>query len=239
LRQGASLVSIPIDVLEAPNASAASGSLAAGDIDIVFLDAAFTPAERGNVIAAARSARLRPFVFMVAASKEVAGGLTGEEEADGVVIKPEDHQAAKTLMERCARVRLPKRVLVVDDSQTMRSIVRKILSATSYRLAVVEAEEGIQALKNITSGQFDLAFLDYNMPGLNGVETLAEIKRVNPHVAVVIMTSTPDEALAERARGAGAAAFLKKPFYPTDIDAVAQDIRAQMTTDRGRTTNVG
>jgi len=63
-------------------------------------------------------------------------------------------------------------------------------------------------------------FLDYNMPGLNGVETLSEIKRQYPQLRVVIMTSTENDVIAERARAAGAAAFLRKPFYPADIDAI-------------------
>jgi CheY-like chemotaxis protein len=67
-------------------------------------------------------------------------------------------------------------------------------------------------------------FLDYNMPGLNGVETLSEIKRQYPRVKVVIMTSTQDETVAERARAAGAAAFLRKPFYPADVEAVLYSI---------------
>jgi DNA-binding response OmpR family regulator len=62
-------------------------------------------------------------------------------------------------------------------------------------------------------------FLDYNMPGFSGIETLAEIKRVKRRVDVVIMTSVEDESLPGRAREYGAA-FLKKPFYPADIDAV-------------------
>ena len=81
-------------------------------------------------------------------------------------------------------------MLVVDDSPTMRSIVRKILAASRFRLDIAEAQEGIEALKQIASGKFDLVFLDYNMPGLNGVETLSEIKRQFPKLGVVIMTST-------------------------------------------------
>ncbi len=83
-------------------------------------------------------------------------------------------------IERCARLRLPNRVLVVDDFPTMRSIVRKILVASRFRLEMSEAQEGVDALKQIATGKFDLVFLDYNMPGLNGVETLAEIKRQYP-----------------------------------------------------------
>ena len=64
----------------------------------------------------------------------------------------------------------------------MRSIVRKILVASRFRLEIAEAQEGIEALKQIATGKFDLVFLDYNMPGLNGVETLAEIKRQYPNL---------------------------------------------------------
>ena len=102
----------------------------------------------------------------------------------------------------------------------MRSIVRKILSASRFALDINEAEEGIAALNQLRSGNFDMVFLDYNMPGLNGFETLSEIKRENPKVAVVMMTAKTDDAIASRARAGGALAFLKKPFYPTDIDAV-------------------
>ena len=60
------------------------------------------------------------------------------------------------------------------------------------------------------------------MPGLNGLETLSEIRRESPGVAVVMMTSTLDNAIADRAHTAGALAFLKKPFYPADIDNVLE-----------------
>jgi CheY-like chemotaxis protein len=113
---------------------------------------------------------------------------------------------------------------VVDDSATTRRIVRKILSASRFRLEIAEAPEGIDALKQIGCGQFDFVFLDYNMPGLDGVETLTEIKRQYPRTDVVMMTSVRDDAVAERARAAGAAAFLRKPFYPSDIDAVLHSV---------------
>ena len=121
-----------------------------------------------------------------------------------------------------ARTKIPTRVLIVDDSGTTRAIVRKILSATRFALDVHEAGEGIAALGEIGSGNFGLVFLDYNMPGLNGVETLSEIKRMAPNVSVVMMTATIDNQIADRAHSSGALAFLKKPFFPPDIDAVLE-----------------
>jgi CheY-like chemotaxis protein len=104
----------------------------------------------------------------------------------------------------------------------MRSIVRKILQASHFAFDIHEAAEGNAALERLRTTKFGIIFLDYNMPGLNGIETLSEIKRLNPAVAVVMMTSTLDNAIADRAHAAGALAFLKKPFYPADIDATLE-----------------
>ena len=67
------------------------------------------------------------------------------------------------------------------------------------------------------NGEFDIVFLDYNMPGFSGLETLAEFKREKRRVSVVMITSVDDEALAARVRALGAT-FLKKPFFAADIE---------------------
>ena len=139
---------------------------------------------------------------------------------DAIAVKPAKLPDAKALIESCMRLKLPSRVLVVDDSTTMRSIVRKILNGCRFPLEISEANDGIEALKQIGSGKVDFVFLDYNMPGLNGIEMLSQLKRQHPRMEVVMMTSEDDEALAARARAAGATAFLRKPFYPSDIDAI-------------------
>ncbi len=113
-------------------------------------------------------------------------------------------------------------MLIVDGSSTQRSIVRKILKASRFALDVHEASEAIAALGQIASGRFALVFIDYNMPGLNGFETLSAIKRTAPQVAVVMMTSTVDNEVADRAHLSGALAFLKKPLFPADIDVVLE-----------------
>jgi CheY-like chemotaxis protein len=223
LRSGAVTAFVPVELVEAGGSAAARAKIADNPVDIVFADASIPAAERAAFIAQVRSMEQRPFVLLVAATAEQARVLANEG-ADSVVMRPADADQAKALIERCARLRLPNRVLVVDDSLTMRSIVRKILVASRFRLDLSEAQEGVDALRQIASGKFDLVFLDYNMPGLNGVETLSEIKRQCPDLHVVIMTSTTDEGVAERARRAGAVAFLKKPFYPADIDAILHRI---------------
>ncbi len=173
--------------------------------------------EKAAVIAAARAARPAPLVFL---SLPRGSHRTGN--VDGVLAKPGSPESARKLIELCARAKIPTRVLIVDDSSTMRSIVRKILAASRFAFDVHEAAEGIAAIEQLGSGKFGLVFLDYNMPGFNGFETLSEIRRIAPQVSVVMMTSAATDALIERAQSAGALAFLRKPFYPADIDTVIE-----------------
>jgi CheY-like chemotaxis protein len=215
-RQAAALAPMPIEMIEADALASAQPTLRLGAADIVLLDSEVPEPDRSAIAAAARTAASAPFIVLIAPSESAARGV----DADGLINTPSSLAEMQYLIDRIAHVRLPSRILVVDDSGTMRSIVRKILSATRFPVEVAEAEEGGAALERIRSGNFHIVILDYNMPGLNGLETLAEIKRDHPGLEVVMITSTQDEAVATRVRAAGAAAFLKKPFFPADIDVV-------------------
>jgi CheY-like chemotaxis protein len=215
-RKGAAMASIPIE-FAAEDAAAAVGALHEGGVDICIVDAALSDADKAAVIEAARAARPAPLLFV-----SVARGTPRPDNVDGVLARPANADDACKLAEICARGKIPTRVLIVDDSSTTRSIVRKILSASRFTLDLHEASEGIAALEQLGTGRYGLVFLDHNMPGFNGIETLSEIKRLAPNVSVVMMTSTVDNAVTNRARASGALAFLKKPFYPADIDTVLE-----------------
>lgn len=215
-RKAATVGSVPVD-FDYVDANAAIPALASGETDICILDSGLSDDVRAAVTKAARAAQ--PATLVVASAPTGSNRIEG---VDGMLTKPANVDEARNLTEICIRAKIPTKVLVVDDSGTMRSIVRKILSASRYSLEVHEAAEGIAALNELRDGTYGLVFLDYNMPGLNGFETLSEIKRETPNVAVVMMTSTIDNAIADRAHAAGALAFLKKPFYPADIDMMLQ-----------------
>ncbi len=215
-RQAASLAAVPIE-LSVHDCESAAKELAKGGADICVLDTAAAGADKDRVIEAARAAVPAPLVFAVTINSSLR-----PDGVDGVLTKPTSAEDARGLVESCVRAKLPTRVLVVDDSGTMRSIVRKILSASRFTLAIEEAAEGQAALDRLRGENFGIVILDYNMPGLNGLETLTEIKLECPKVAVVMMTTTLDTTVSDRARAMGALAFLKKPFYPADIDAVLE-----------------
>lgn len=215
LRQGAAKATLPLDICEADTPGKAIALIDGGDVDIVFVDAAFAQADQARIAAAARAAGNDPLVVLLVTG---AGGVPSA--CDATAPKPRNVAQAEMLLDRVSHARVPCRALVVDDSSTMRSIVKKILMACRFSLDIAEADDGVKGIEQVKAGGVDVVFLDYNMPGLNGLAALAELKRAKPQVDVVIMTSAQDQAIADRALRAGASAFLQKPFYPADIDAV-------------------
>jgi CheY-like chemotaxis protein len=215
-QQGATMSSVPVE-FSAHNTTAGGVLLAKGLVDICLIDDALPAAEKAAVISIARTHKPGPLIFISGPA-----GSIRPEEVDGMLARPSNANDTRRLIELCARAKIPTRVLIVDDSSTMRSIVRKILSASRFAFDMQEATEGFAALEQIRTGNFGLVFLDYNMPGFNGLETLSEIKRESPGVEVVMISSTLDPVISFRALDAGAFAFLKKPFYPADIDNVLE-----------------
>jgi CheY-like chemotaxis protein len=133
LRQAAGLASVPIDITEADIGNGRT-LLAAKEFDIALIDAVAPPTVMSEFIAAAKSAKRPPAVILVASAAWEAGEYkAGGVAADGVVSKPIRMEQAKVLIDRCVRLRVPNRVLIVDDSATMRSIVRKLLAGTASR----------------------------------------------------------------------------------------------------------
>lgn len=101
-------------------------------------------------------------------------------------------------------------VLIVDDSQLVRGMVVRALSAAGYR--VVEARDGVEALARLEEDRPALVICDVNMPRMNGVELL-EAVRQDPCVPPFLMLTTEaDPAVIAAAKTAGARAWIQKPF---------------------------
>jgi two-component system response regulator HydG len=106
-------------------------------------------------------------------------------------------------------------ILVVDDLKSIRLTLSGILGDEGYN--VVLAEDGYQAIEAAKQTPFDFVFMDIKMPGINGVQTFREIKKVNPQAVVIMMTAYSVEDLVSQALGEGAYAVVYKPF---DIDKI-------------------
>lgn len=109
---------------------------------------------------------------------------------------------------------MAKKILVVDDSRTVRLEVRAALAPAGYE--IVEAADGIEGSRRIT-GSTDLAMIicDVNMPNMNGIEMLTAVRgQTRP---ILMMTTEGSAKLIREAQQAGATAWIVKPFKPEQL----------------------
>ncbi|MDP9072283.1 MAG: response regulator [Actinomycetota bacterium] len=104
-------------------------------------------------------------------------------------------------------------VLVVDDDDMVRRLVRTVLEADDYE--VMEASSGTQALQLLETAEPAVVVLDVMMPGIDGVETCRRLDHAA--VKVVMLTARDDPALETACRQAGADAYLTKPFSSIEL----------------------
>ena len=102
------------------------------------------------------------------------------------------------------------KILVVDDQKGIRLTLSAIMEHQGYD--VTEVEDGYQAIEAVTNNAFDLVFLDIKMPGINGVQSFREIKKISPGSVVVMMTGFSVEDLVREAIEEGARTVIYKPF---------------------------
>jgi len=115
------------------------------------------------------------------------------------------------------------RVLVVDDSATMRKIIIKGLREAGFaELDFCEAVDGASALEVLRKDEFDLVLSDINMPGMDGLILLGEIKQRFPDLPVIMVTAYGDDERRRQASEIGAAEFFTKPV---DFDHLEAQLR--------------
>jgi two-component system, NtrC family, response regulator HydG len=107
------------------------------------------------------------------------------------------------------------KVLVVDDEESHRIMLRAVLTAEGY--AVTEAADGTEAVAAVGKEAFDVILLDIRMTNMDGIEALGEIRKISPLVPVLIMTAYASVKTAVEALKAGAFDYLTKPL---DIEEV-------------------
>jgi two-component system chemotaxis response regulator CheY len=122
---------------------------------------------------------------------------------------------------------MAKKILVVDDSASVRQVAGIALRGAGYE--VVEGVNGQDAMKHLNGGKIHLIISDVNMPVMDGISFLKAVK-ANPtyqFTPVIMLTTEAGEDMKAKGRAAGARAWIVKPFVPqTMLDAVAKLVLA-------------
>lgn len=117
----------------------------------------------------------------------------------------------------------PLKFLLVDDEAYFRLFVGKVLSL-SANCTVTEAQNGQEAIAYCQTNNPDLIMLDINMPRMDGVQALAQIRALQPGTPIVMLTSVSEEAVVEECVTLGASYFIRKDVRADQLKAELQEM---------------
>lgn len=109
----------------------------------------------------------------------------------------------------------PRRIVIVDDDEWVRRLLRSTLSADEYE--IFEATDGDEGLRLVDEVSPDLVLLDWQMPERHGSLVLDALKEARPQLPVIVLTAEERQSQRELAESLRADAFLNKPFSPLEL----------------------
>lgn len=116
-----------------------------------------------------------------------------------------------------------KTIMTVDDSPSMRMLLRVALTDLGY--SVVEAEDGVHALEKLDGFQPDLLITDINMPRMDGFGLITEVRgQGRRSLPILVLTTESSDEKKQRARDAGATGWIVKPFHPEKLAAAIRRV---------------
>ena len=118
-------------------------------------------------------------------------------------------------------------VLVVDDSNTMRAVIKKIITISGFQMdQCLVAANGKEAMDVLSQNWVDVIFSDINMPVVNGLEMLDQLQKIDTlkEIPVIMVTSEGSSERIQEAYNRGAKGFIKKPFLPDDIRKILYQV---------------
>ena len=119
---------------------------------------------------------------------------------------------------------MTKTVLAVDDSASMRQMVKLTLSGAGYQ--VVEASDGADGLDKARANSVDMVVTDLNMPVMNGLSMIRELRKLPAYkgIPIIFLTTESDAAVKQEAKAAGATGWITKPFQQDQLVSVAKKV---------------
>ena len=119
---------------------------------------------------------------------------------------------------------MKKRILAVDDSPSVRQMVKLTLSGAGYD--IVEAGDGAEGLSKARATTLDMVVTDLNMPVMNGIGLIRELRKLPAYrgVPILFLTTESDPEMKRQAKEAGATGWITKPFEQDQLVAVVRKV---------------
>lgn len=118
---------------------------------------------------------------------------------------------------------MKQRIIVIDDSYYMRTMLKNILTDAGYNV-VAEAANGLDAIKVINEHVPDLVSLDIILPDTTGIEVLKKIREEHPNMKVVMVSAVGQDTIIKEAMDGGALAYIVKPFSEDKVLEIIENI---------------
>lgn len=118
------------------------------------------------------------------------------------------------------------RILAIDDSFTMRELLRHVLTEAGFEVAI--AEDGVHAIECLPDAKPDVIVTDLNMPRMDGFGVIEAVRggEHSSRAPILVLTTESAEPLKQRARAAGATGWIVKPFNETSLVAAIRRVAA-------------
>jgi DNA-binding NtrC family response regulator len=221
LTEAARASKLPLRLSTTDNGRECLTLLNGSNVDLAFIDVHMPELSGTQAFWSARKLGIQTFVTLMsnppaAEAVDMAIKLRAYE----FLFKPFAVGDALAIVKTYARISSPTKVLIVDDSSSVRQIVQKIVQGSVFNCEVAQAGDGEAALTLCRSSQFDVVFLDCNMPGMSGLATMKRLQLVQSSLKIVMISGERSAANENKAFDSGACGFLHKPFNSQDVDQV-------------------
>ena len=112
------------------------------------------------------------------------------------------------------------KILIADDDKNLRMVLKNELTETGFEVS--EAENGKKTIDMLKKDEYDVLILDLNMPGLNGIDVLKKIKKLDIPTETIMLTAHATVSTAVEAMKLGAYDFITKPFQMDELIAISE-----------------
>jgi DNA-binding NtrC family response regulator len=213
------------EVVLAEDGTQALKAVAAQKIDVIFMDIKMPGLSGVETFLKIKQINPKlPVIMMTAFAVEEEIRRAIQNGAYCVVNKPFDMNRVLELISACLDQR--SLVLVVDDEVHQRQLMTDVLSMHNFRVVTVETGEA--CMRALSEKGFQVILLDMNLPGIDGLEVLRQVKSIRPDVPVIMISANSEDQLLQKALSAGSMAYLRKPFSIEHLLKLLDQARAKL-----------